>query len=322
MRKIFILLSFLIVVLCFTVQVKADSTWNFKIDTSISPAYRMNDGTVYQYGGDVLERKSTQRLKHPDANNPTVFRRLGWGLTEYRPDKEGWDDPAVYFDEAVTGMNGEVFSMYARDHYSYFDVNLVNSTGNYTVGSVGSGGLLQVIEFLHTNNNLPSINGDGLLPYPELIEIFLSLSITNNEDSNLGYTEVVPFHLGFIETDNNIIGQSHDDVFFFLYPEALKNPHIVGDYTISFVMSGVTLMDQSSEYYQLAFDTLGAKEGDEIWGWRTEENRDTPLPFSFEIIGPRDVVDTPEPASMLFLGGSLAGFGLIRRYRMKRKQNA
>ena len=287
MKKLFILLSFLIMALCFTAQAKADSSWTFSVNAYFSGNYELNEYPKEEYKGEGLVMKTTEYFSHSNT-------QFSWGVNTY---------------DEITGAPGTKF-------FSHLYLSVNGGTGNYMVGDDP----WKAIEFWHVNNQLPRINGDELLPYPKLMEIFLEFTFQNTENENLAYRPVVPLTLGFIETDNAIQGRSSDDFFFFLYPEALRNPTIVGDYTISFD-TGFGLMDQSSEYYQLAFDTLGAKEGDEIWGWRTNEGITNKLPISF-VITERGVVDTPEPASMLFLGGSLAGFGLLRRFRMKRKQNA
>ena len=290
MKKLFILLSFLIMALCFTSQAKADSSWTFTVGASFTGNYMMDTGYKAQYdGGGGLVRESVDYMNNANPNIPASYARLSWGMYAY-------DD--------------------GRPYLSHLDLRRANVAESYTIGDDP----LMILEFVHTNTDLPSIIVNGVeedLPYPKLIEIFLSFTFSNAEEG-IAYTHVVPFELGFVETNNN--SGLPNDIFFFLPPTAL-NAYIAleGEYGLS-IVSGFSEMDQSSPYYQLAIDSLGVAPGTELWGWETREGRETRLPISFRIehIG----TDTPEPASMLFLGGSLAGFGLLRRYRMKRKQNA
>jgi len=292
MKKLFVILSFLVVVVCFTAQARADSSWTFDVTATILD-YSLDVSRKQEYKDGVLYKETVDSINRTPDPKGNFDERLSWGVKNHETGKE---------------------------HLSYFDLLFHNEGVGYTIGDDP----LTILEFVHRNRELDSINGNELLPYPEVINIQLSFRFENTE-GDIGFTNNFVLQLGFVETNNSkSTGLPFDDIFFFIFPEALKNPIIAGDYVIS-VDTGFQPMDDSWVFYDLAWDaavrTLGASEGDVIWGWQTEEKLDTPFLISFEITKSGDT-DVPEPASMLFLGGSLAGFGLIRRYRIKRKQNA
>ena len=308
MKKLFVSLSFLIAALCLTAQAKADlSTWDYKVTAKIV------DHTMVGNFVENEEQKTGSEYRKIYEDKSDDDTRLEWG---------GYKTRNIVDGEGVYGNPPAI---------SYFELQAVDNGGNYEKGEgtyiVGSG-LEEVLKFIHSNTEIPLVNGK--LYYPVFIEIALTFTFTNSEIPDSPSKEV-DIHLGFIETPNANV-ETQNDVFFFLNPNQLDwllSPIDLGNNLELSFYSGFEALnpDSSSEsrYYNLALEALQGEGlyagGDpEIFGWITKEFTETPneIAISFKI---QSSVDTPEPASMLFLASSLAGFGLIQRYR-KRKQNA
>lgn len=289
----------------------------------IAGSVEIVDGVNYlgqTYSGTFDGRRSaTKTVALSERTTTDSSDKLEWGTKNLIGEQYGRYDKNGNL-QLVTGTT--IYSSEQRNNTSSFEV--LGKSGTYDIGDDPA----LALEMLHNNRNI-STNS----PTPNYFEIALQLFVeaSTGEEATAGLL----LKLGFYESPN--VGNYQNDVFYLL-----ENPFTEGtgyarldfgdgvNYYASLYGSFERLdYENDYEYYMMAYNDMIARgvdiqEGDDIFGWITEEGKSTPNEFGLSFTIEKDIPDTPifetvtpEPATLLVLGLGLLGMPLARRFRNK-----